>query len=42
MVLWAKQIVVKCSLHVPGLPATPSDLQALFGIRPDASMRGDQ
>ena len=39
VVLWAKQIAAECKVHVAGLPATPSDLEELFGIRPDASTR---
>lgn len=41
-VLWAKQLAVECNLHIPDLPETPSDLAALFGIRPDASTRDQQ
>ena len=37
VVLWAKQIAAECKVHAAGLPATPSDLEELFGIRPDAS-----
>lgn len=39
VVLWAKQIAAECKVHVAGLPATPPDLEELFGIRPDASTR---
>jgi len=39
VVLWAKQIAAECKVHAAGLPATPSDLEELFGIRPDASTR---
>ena len=39
VVLWAKQIAAECKVHATGLPATPSDLEELFGIRPDASTR---
>ena len=42
IVLWAKQLAVECNLHVPDLPATPSVVEALFGIRPDAFARDQQ
>ena len=42
IVLWAKQLAVKYNLHIPYLPETPPDLEALFGIRPDHSTRDQQ
>lgn len=39
VVLWAYQVADECNVQVPGLPPAPSDLQELFGIRPDEAAR---